>query len=377
MIIKSFTGPNVAAALKMVRDEMGGNAVVLKTRELPAGEAAASGKRIEVTACIDEAILPPGKISDILKNEAEVPAKPPAVLKKGMADKIVGTVNDPSDFALNLEQKLDSILDNHSQTERPDNIPQELRSVYHRLLDADIPVEITGQLIEKMGEKATGPNAVNAAENVINEYLDRRIRANVDFKQGMKVVFVGLGGAGKTSALAKLAARLVTENRLKVTLSTLDDIKVSSYEEIGSYADILDLPVSMYEGLTDNCKDDSVVLIDTPPLSYNTERRQVLINKIKAVGPDIIFLVYSVCNRSRDLMDAINLFESVSPDYLIASHLDETERWGGVFAMTGFLEIPLAFTTSSPGGFGQLEIADKERITRQVLNMEVPYVNKK
>ena len=67
MIIKSFTGPTVAAALKLVRDEMGGDAVVLKTRVLPIDETIVVNERVEVTACIDESILSPGKIDYMLQ----------------------------------------------------------------------------------------------------------------------------------------------------------------------------------------------------------------------------------------------------------------------------------------------------------------------
>ncbi len=51
MIIKSFVAESASAALKMVRQELGGDAIVLKTRQLPQGRGK---QRIEITACVEK-----------------------------------------------------------------------------------------------------------------------------------------------------------------------------------------------------------------------------------------------------------------------------------------------------------------------------------
>ena len=369
MIIKSFTGPTVAAVLKLVRDEMGGDAVVLKTRVLPIDETKVVTERVEVTACIDESILSPVQLDYMLKKDEK---RSNNISKNsGKAGTLDVVAETPENLQNEPDKKPDTVLSGHGKTESPEKISSDVKPVYCDLLDADIPVEITRQLIENIEKQySSDTNIKEIACEVLSDYLNRFMVSDIQFRSGMKIIFTGFSGAGKTSALAKLAAQLVTGLGLKVTLSSLDDMKVAAYEEMGSYADILNLPSAMFDELAERQKNDSLVLIDTPPLPIDPTRRQELLDKINNLKPDMTFLVFSACNRTCDLIDAVNIFKSVSPDYLIAAHLDETKRWGTIYSMTGSLKTPLVFTTNSPGGIGELSRADASEVARTVLKME-------
>ncbi len=359
----------MAAALKLVRDEMGGDAVVLKTRVLPIDETKVVTERVEVTACIDESILSPVQLDYMLKKDEK---RSNNISKNsGKAGTLDVVAETPENLQNEPDKKPDTVLSGHGKTESPEKISSDVKPVYCDLLDADIPVEITRQLIENIEKQySSDTNIKEIACEVLSDYLNRFMVSDIQFRSGMKIIFTGFSGAGKTSALAKLAAQLVTGLGLKVTLSSLDDMKVAAYEEMGSYADILNLPSAMFDELAERQKNDSLVLIDTPPLPIDPTRRQELLDKINNLKPDMTFLVFSACNRTCDLIDAVNIFKSVSPDYLIAAHLDETKRWGTIYSMTGSLKTPLVFTTNSPGGIGELSRADASEVARTVLKME-------
>jgi len=372
MIIKSFTAPTVAAALKKIREEMGHNAVVLKTTVLSSGDTSRSGKNVEITACIDESALTPGQLNGLVKAGDRSEEKSVQSTRIPDVTRSLSDAGEPEKLAAQLGSKLDSILNSHSNTEPLSGVAPGVRPIYLDMLDADIPSDIVDQIAAKIDEAAgTDGDAKQPAQDVLKEYLKGMIASDINFEPGMKVVFAGPSGAGKTSAMAKLAAQLTSFRKLKVTLSSLDDMKVSAYEEIGSYADILNLPVEIFDQLADRERLDSVVLIDTPSMPCDAARRDNLFEKIRALKPDIVFLVFSACCRTRDLLDRLNHFEDLAPSYLIAGHLDETERWGTIPAMTGFLDIPLAYTMNSPGGMGLLKIADADMIARNILKMEV------
>ena len=77
MIIKSYTAPTVAAALKMIREEMGGDAVVLNTKINSDAKPNLVEERVEVTACIDD------KAADFRKLKCNMDAdKIPAIETK-------------------------------------------------------------------------------------------------------------------------------------------------------------------------------------------------------------------------------------------------------------------------------------------------------
>jgi flagellar biosynthesis GTPase FlhF len=372
MIIKSFASTTVAGALKLIKDEMGGAAVVLKTRVLPSSEAALTGNQVEVTACIDEGTLPPRKAavekkpsSSIAESAAKIaekralPVAPPAV------------ENSEPDLAMMLEKKLDLILNSHRTSEIMENVDRRVRPIYLNLLDADIPVEIAGRLANDIVQKLDGAaDAEKIAYRILHQELKEAITSEIAITPGMRVAFVGLSGAGKTSALAKLAAQLSTGERKKVTLTSLDNMKVSAYEEIGGYAQILDLPLELSECFSLEPKEENILLIDTPSLTCNEKESAALASRIKELKPDVTFLVFSAATRTRDLIDLINIFGSLSPTYLIAGHLDETGRWGGLLTIPQYLEVPLAYISDTRGGAALLRTPDAAQIARKILKIK-------
>jgi flagellar biosynthesis protein FlhF len=365
MIIKSFTAPTVAAALKMVKEVMGGDAVVLKTRVLPVSETAVTGNKIEVTACIDESVVSPGRIDEILSPVSGNLQSSVRDFKSTGMKETESVIESPEDFAVRLAQKIEPSLEKNAPSV---HFEPEINAIYLKMLDADIPAEFARQMVEQMVELGqAGENLENVARETLVKNIEAMIGSAIEYKPGARIVFTGQSGAGKTSALAKLAARLTTELKQKVVLVTLDNFKVSAYEEIGSYADILNLPLEQAKNLGKPRHDDAVILIDTPAIPQEESRRQSFLNNFRAVKPDIVFLVFSAGARSVDLMESINYFEALSPTHLIAAHLDETTRWGGLTAMGRYLETPLAYIMDAPGGIGRLKHPDPEKITDLIL----------
>jgi len=375
MIIKSFTAPTVAAALKMVKISMGGSAVVLRTRVLSEKEAVRPDSRVELTACIDEGVVSPGNLDAILSRDKKIPDPPKTVPaneinKPSNRDEASDTA-EPKSYALETARLINGELQKSLNPEPGERIGNSVKPLYVDMLDADMPAEYARQLIKMIEERRyAGEDIDQTAYEVLHEDISKMIAPDISFKPGMKIVFAGHTGAGKTSALAKLAASLTLQKKMKIQLSSLDDIKVSAYEEITGYGDILDLPVEMNPERIGRNDKSALTLIDSPSIPYDNRCRLDLIKKIRSIKPDLVFMVFSVCCRTRDMMDSINILESLSPSYLIASHLDETSRWGGMTAMSRYLEVPLVYVMDAPGGIGRLKKASAEDITRQLLKIE-------
>ena len=368
MVIKSFSAPTVAAALKKIREELGGDAVVLRTKVCSGKEVSLTGQRFEVTACIDEQELskhrafrnnkPFVKETSVMKIEKAVDPKPE-------------NNKEIKDFA-GLEKTLNRILSAHRSPDLFTDLPTEVKPVFLNLIDSDVPVEIAHRMARRTLDSAdTGSNIEQAALTVVHDEIGRITSANISIEPGMKIAFVGPSGGGKTSVMGKAAAQLCTKYGRKIKLLSLDQMKIAAYEEIGAYADLLDLQAGFCRQLQDNRDNDSVCLIDTPAIGCTERRQKKLAEELMSVAPDIVFFVFSVCNRSHDLIDSINMFENFSPTCLVASHLDETNRWGGITAMAEYLNIPVSYVTDSPGGIGELRVPDAAAIARRLLKLEV------
>ncbi len=371
MIIKSFTAETVAGALKLIREELGGAAVVLKTRVSNPSEFALTGNRVEVTACVDENSLPPRKARKLIQhNTEEKKVSPKSRAQNTGSKKLSSKTTGQNDFVAKLEKKLDTILTLHNSTEPIGNLDPRLRAIYLNLLDADIPVEIARQQIKVIeGRMSFEEDIEKIALQVLQDELAGCLATDVRIEPGMKIAFAGFSGAGKTSALAKMAAHLTAQRGLRITLASLDNMKVAAYEEIGGYAEMLDVPLDISGILEKKYQKDTILLIDTPSITLRDESRAQWTQKINELKPDILFLVFSICTRSRDLVDSIIQFEGLKPTHLIASHLDESCRWGGILAMAKYLDIPLAYTSCSPGGAGTMECADPRAVASQILKI--------
>ena len=176
MIVKSFSSDTVAGALKKARTELGGDAVILKTRRLEALQAAATGDKVEVTACIDSAavVVPkssfhptePGKLlareelptppkvmpkakpnqdpvkSDAIKKEA-VQAVPESLISSPKM--MPGTVPTSA-----ITEKLDFLLDILQVPARHNTFPNSFGRLFATLLNCDFPEYIAYDLTEQV-----------------------------------------------------------------------------------------------------------------------------------------------------------------------------------------------------------------------------------
>lgn len=369
MIIKSYSAPGVANALKMIKEELGNDAIILRTRHCPPEETALTGHRVEVTACIDEKSVArktvPVKENPAVRNEVA------EAIKSDVETPVPPDISEPLEFAGRLDKKIDLIIKSNRAGMIPPEISPAYKPLYLNLLDSDIPEEIVRQIIDDTAKKEVSDDQINvAALEVMTTLMNKVISPALEIKAGMKIVFAGPSGSGKTSALAKMAARLATKESKKVTLASLDNLKVSSYEEIGGYADILGLPLDLTGVPESNHTDDSILLVDTPSFRCHDKKISTLIKRLEKLDPDILFLVFSVCTRTSDLVDAVGLFDYLRPTHLLASHLDETGRWGGIITLNQYLEKPLALISQAPAGSGLLERPNPAALARRLLNLE-------
>jgi flagellar biosynthesis protein FlhF len=367
MIIKSYAATTVAEALKMIREELGGEAVILKTRVSPENDG--KGRpQFEVTACIDEKLARRPRIkqaktektSDKITSTPETDKKAASILEKQ------NNLNPET-----IEKSLNNILNIHRYDESASGLPESVMSIFYNLLDSDLAIEIARRIAK---ETAAGikehDDPEYAAFNILKDELGMLTSTSIRIEAGTKVAFIGPSGGGKTSVMAKTAAELCAKFKQKIKLVTLDQVKLSAVPEIDAYGHWLDLPAEMINEMNREDYDDAVLLIDTPALSRTSSRQDKLLSKLESIKPEIVFLVFSAACRTPDLIDIAVKCERFAPHFLIASHLDETDRWGGIMTMAEYLNVPVAFVTDSPGGEGGLKMPDSAILAKRMLKME-------
>jgi flagellar biosynthesis protein FlhF len=381
MIIKSYKANSASEALKLVRSELGGEAVVLKTRPVT-GES--GGRLIEVTACIEKTA---GTDAGI---QQQVPIAPPETRDVPAATKTIETTTvSRFDTAVAVDQTAispDRLAHMQRTLDRlmrltlwrgPTRVDDRIERLLEALRDADLPHEFIEEFIadcfQTYGVEPTSENILTA----LVEKLSGLMVPALVFKPGDRVLFAGLPGSGKTSAMGKLAAHLVMKEKRKVELMTLDNAKIGALDEIFSYGDLLDIEVrnsGAPQPPAENDKgSDKVLLIDTPALFRQSRQLPKLQDKITDLNPIYRFVTVSAMSRSADLSDLCDTLETVEPTHLIMTMTDLCSRFGSVVALSQRTGAKLALITGAYSGTGSMAAPDPALIARRMLGLENRY----
>lgn len=372
MIIKTFVAESSSAALKYVNEEMGGGAIVLKSRQLVGDDGKPA---FEVTACLEN---PSDALSSRILSGRMSPggqqAKRPAVdvgpeKSAENAKPVEGWKNELAD----IDRKLDRLLNLGVQA-RTDSSSGVFQDIYHRLKEADVPNDYIDCFVASLIEGHRGSDDFfHYVRGRLVEDISAMMVPDLSFAPGDKLTFIGPAGSGKSSVLGKLAAWLVVKEKKKVRLVTLDDVKISAYDELRRYADILRVDIDDPRASRHEAEntDDSITLIDSPALPTDGDRSNRLIERIQAMGPQYRFAVFSSLTRSKDIAVWCQRITGFEPTHHVMTMLDLTDCYGSALAAVRCTGKKIAFVTDSPGGIGALKAPDPDLMARKLLGVEV------
>lgn len=390
MMIKSFTAESAAAALKQVRSEMGGDAVVLKTRHVTNG---AGLKRIEVTACLDQppaatkqaTVAERARLNGAIGSDNRKVTEPRWTRVKQEESVTAPPTNGTSDDKLTeiterfaaLEAKLEQLTSNGSQPEQAksavgDN--PEIEKLREQFRKVDLPEVYSSVFLSTLDREYTGEGLfADEAGRLLTYSLSDLIGDMPECNPGDVVVVVGSAGVGKTSLIGKLAVKLVTEQKKKVRLLSLDTSKVGAHDEIESYAAILGIDVADGTDAEQMSSPDSVTLIDTSAMPNATEPFAAFARTLDQVKPTHRIAVFSSLTRSTDIVRQAKQIRALNPSSFAVSMLDLTDCHGPIVAAAETLEAKLVMTTNGPGGIGSLARPDASTLAGSLLRAEVDH----
>jgi flagellar biosynthesis protein FlhF len=363
MIVKSFIADSVAGALKLVRSELGGDAVILKTRKVDTAYRNTAGGRVEVTACVDQS-QPSSAPTPVAPVNDTVPTQP------------IAKADFPSEV---IAQKLDFLIDVFQSPVRKNTFDGVIGQLFTNLLRADVPenmaYDLAGKLSDRFG-KEDDYQAVNAgAARMLIDQLPRKRQEEL-FKPGQRIILVGPPGSGKTSLMGRLAGHLISEKKLTVCLSSLDQVKVSAPEELQTYAEILnvdhfEMPREIDQSMLDSRGQDKVTLIDMPAMNpRHRDPVRMYTEKLARIKPHRVVGVFPALYRSSDLLDIIRAFKPLKLTDLAFTMIDQTGRLGGIIAMSIQTGLPITILGTGQRA-GDIDLSpDLQKIIELFLGLE-------
>lgn len=217
--------------------------------------------------------------------------------------------------------------------------PMQVRAMT-RLLTAGFSPEVARQIAERAPAAATPADSDRWLADVLALNV-RSVDADSDWlARGGIYALVGPTGVGKTTTVAKLAARFAVRHGTQALgLITLDAFRVGAHEQLRTYGRILGTPVHLAQDMATlrdllaSMAGKRLVLIDTCGVSQRDERLQEMLEMLDqastAERPIERLLLLNAASHAETLDDVARSWRSRQCAGALLTKLDEAARIGG------------------------------------------------
>jgi flagellar biosynthesis protein FlhF len=211
------------------------------------------------------------------------------------------------------------------------------------------------------------------------EEIDDAVRVRQERLDVPKMMMlVGPTGVGKTTTIAKLAARYayLLDQPYKVALVNLDSYKVGAVEQLAHYAEIMQIEhhsVATPEAFREKIEalnDFDIILVDTAGMSpYDTKKFIKVIEFVQSDTPRAleVHLTLSATVKYEDMDDIYQNFSFLNPDALIISKFDETRHLGSLINFMLRYDLPASYFSVGQEVPDDLLVANKEYLLERFI----------
>lgn len=458
MQVKIFEAEDMATGLKMIRNELGADALILSTRSIRNGKLGILGKpRLEITAAIDKP-LPSTKNADTIKspfkaftNSSPKKQQSPtnSFAQNGYNEIIRQNINltvDETIEPISYEKPVDTqspksanyaqqtqndYQDQLGASKHDENISSELgelkdlvknlakevsristsqqqeivipsqhlspilqavqnnilpenaidNPVIEHLLNLGINLETSSTIADFTKDNLTDdiiqvPEKLSAfMQSTISSLIQTQSPSFENRTEQKRIALVGPTGVGKTTTLAKLAARFLSKHSNSIALITIDTYRIAAVEQLKVYGEIMNLPVDVVitpqelEQAIMRHQDKELILIDT---AGRSPRDTYCIDELSSfLVPHLDIqkhLVLSSTTRENEIISTINQFDKIGIDHTIMTKIDECSNLGVLLNIQIQNPNPISFITNGQRVPEDIIEADQQLIAELIMS---------
>lgn len=407
MRTKKIVADTMPLALKMVRQQLGENAIIVNTKSIKTGGIfGIFGKqKFEVTAyAIDKEKPSPQSTKAAVKKELKetVPQNHTNIVIKPEGDEDGSSVlfKKPHTLYQHYSQN-NKELENHvpgiseikendkplteSKTIENDKqlldelqqmrkmmmnfmmgekqgvvMPEGLTKWINRLKKQGVNEEIIEYIVNEIMKRYNSLSDVSEeiilkeVREIIEDIINTRIPLTNKVDEGTRMInVIGPTGVGKTTSIAKLATEQVLRQKRRVAMITTDVYRIGAVEQLKTYAGILNVPFEVVRSANElekaltNLEHYDLIYMDTTGRNYKElQYRHSIDEYLKKPFKSDHYLVLSLTTKYEDMQVLLDGFLDSPIKKLIMTKFDETTSYGSILNIAYSYPYKLAYITT-------------------------------
>ncbi len=406
MQVKVFEAKDMATGLKMVKEALGPDALILSTRTIRSGKFGMLGKpMMEITAAVDNGWQEPQSARPPQPRQQEPKQQwPTRQERRVQASQTYQAQEEISYEDIWKKHQAEQIPPRPQQESRvpgPENQDiqrelAELRTMVKGLsnrLGGNEPViqrqaSMEPEFTAPAGTTATDPivslltghglnletaqvvarfsrDTLERSEHLSQEDLNQILKSTVarlfstqqlfarENSNQRRISLIGPTGVGKTTTLAKIAAHYLSRYGGRIGLITIDTYRIAAVEQLKVYSEIMRLPLEVVikpqelEQALEKVQNFDLVLIDTagrsPKSGMDIQELATFLKPRLGIENN---LMLSATTRERELEETIRRFSLLPVSNFIFSKIDECDQLGVLLNIHYKNDTPISFLTN-------------------------------
>ncbi len=365
MRIKRYFAADMRQAIRLVREEQGPDAVILSNSRVEGGveivaaldydeelvnqmaaeepqQSAASAKPVSVATNVSTSSPFEPPLPE--QHEAPRPAAPAKQISWSQEPSLVAMKDEIRTLRGMLEGQLSGLAWSEMERRHP-----LYTSLFERLMRFGLSPRLCRSIADRIEIGEDGDKNWLSALALLARHLP--VTGDDIINRGGKIALVGPTGVGKTTTVAKLAARYILRHGPgRVALVTTDSYRIGAYQQLRTYGRILGVPVHVAKDaeelhtILDSLRDVPLVLIDTAGMSQRDMRLSEQFAMLRDPQLQIRnYVVLSTTTQRSVLDEVVKAFKHLSPEGCILTKIDESAVPGEALSVVVNQQLPVAY----------------------------------
>lgn len=413
MKVRRYVAATSREAMRKVKNDLGGEAVILSNRKISGGVEIMALADSEMTNLVgahqsDQSLEKSGHPQELLSPEslaarsssADEPTaalasaaqtvqsgagkqfdRQPAIdssLPESIPENIVtedfvrSLMSEIHTMRSTLEEQLAAVAWGNATQRRPEKM-----KMLGTLLNAGFSPLLSRRLVDKLSEGLTYMQSLKQALSALEFNLQTAASDELIQKGGIYTL-LGATGVGKTTTIAKIAARSVIRHGAdKVALLTTDSYRIGGHEQLRIYGRLLGLSVRNIQDADDlqltlsELKNKHIVLIDTIGMSHRDQMVAEQIAMFVRAGANIKkILVMSATSSGGTLDEIISAYSKYGIYGCIITKLDETASMGAALDAVIRRKLVLHYVTDGQKVPEDIHPANGRNLLREIFRIK-------